>query len=422
MKFHRADYTDLMSESPQATLLSKPCLLPCGATLPNRFVKAAMSEQLGNARRNPTRKLAALYARWSKGGAGLLITGNIMVDRSALGEPQNVVLDAQSDLERFQDWTRAGTTAGNEIWAQLNHPGKQSPSNLSPSPVAPSAVALQDVAGARFNKPRALEEEEIYEIVGRFALSAKLSKQAGFKGVQIHGAHGYLVNQFLSPHHNRRTDDWGGSLENRMRFLLSIYLAMRAEVGPDFPIGLKLNSADFQKGGFSEDDAIEVAQAMVVAGIDMLEISGGTYEAPTMLSGKDSTRAREAYFLDFAEKLRTRVDIPLAVTGGFRTRAGMDAALDTGACDLIGLARSLIIDPDLPNHALANPDHSVQLSVPKSGIAALDGSGMLPFLWYERQIHRLADGLNADTNMSIWRAIFWALKGAILNRFRRRRA
>lgn len=264
-------------------------ILKNGQVIANRLFKSAMSEQLGNKQHNPKPGLATLYGRWAEGGIGLSITGNIMVDRGALGEPKNVVLDGQSDLSEFKKWAEAGKKNGAQIWTQLNHPGKQIPNFIVDVPVAPSAIALTRGLEKGFNKPRALLEEEILQIIEKFALSAKLAKEAGFTGVQIHGAHGYLVSQFLSPRHNQREDQWGGSLENRMRFVLAIYHGIRENVGDDFPIGIKLNSADFMKGGFSEEDSMEVVKRLAQVGIDLIEISGGTYENPSMM-GSDAKK------------------------------------------------------------------------------------------------------------------------------------
>ena len=156
---------------------------------------------------------------------------------------------------------------------QINHPGKQSPKSLSKEPVAPSAIPLSGGVAVAFNPPRALTEEEILDLIKRFGNTARIAK-AGFTGVQIHSAHGYLVNQFLSPHHNQREDQWGGNAENRMRFLMEVYHEMRRQVGDDFPIGIKLNSADFQRGGFTEEESMQVLKTIDEAGIDLIEISG----------------------------------------------------------------------------------------------------------------------------------------------------
>src|SRR5699024_3742714 len=262
-----------------------------------------------------------------------------MVDGRHLGEPGNVVVSDDRHLPELTRWATATRDGGARVWMQLNHPGRQAnPLAGSAQPVAPSPVAMA-IPGVP--APRGLTGEEIREIVARFATAAAVAEAAGFDGVQIHGAHGYLVSQFLSPLSNRRTDEWGGAVEDRARFLLEIVRAVRAAVRPDFGVGIKLNSADFQRGGFTEDGSRAVVAMIAAEQLDAIEISGGSYESPAMMgrpSVSASTRAREAYFLDYAETVRElAAGIPLAVTGGFRTRAGMAGAVESGACDIVGL-------------------------------------------------------------------------------------
>jgi 2,4-dienoyl-CoA reductase-like NADH-dependent reductase (Old Yellow Enzyme family) len=230
--------------------------------------------------------------------------------------------------------------------------------------VAPSAVPLVGSAYGDQPPPRALSEDEIVDLIARFAFAAAVSREAGFTGVQIHGAHGYLVNQFLSPATNLRTDDWGGSLENRSRFLIEVIRAVRRAVGPDFPVGLKLNSADFQRGGFTHADSMAVVEMLNHEQLDLLELTGGTYEQLSMLgasaeAGADetpqraSTVAREAYFAVYAADARRVARMPVMSTGGFRRRESMIGALNDGTCDLIGLARPLVTDPNVSAKLLA---------------------------------------------------------------------
>lgn len=396
----------------QVTLAS-PLTLQNGHVIKNRFMKSATSEQLGDADNNPTKLLARAYQTWAEGEVGLTVTGNIMIDRTALGEPLNVVLDDESDLNMFRTWTAAATVKGTQCWAQLNHPGKQIPIFLSSKPVAPSAIPMKMGAlSSAFATPRALETQEVWDMVSKFARSAELAKQVGFTGVQIHGAHGYLVNQFLSPSHNQRTDEWGGTAEKRMKFVLEIYKAIREAVGVAFPVGIKLNSADFQKDGFSEDESMAVVKALTDAGIDHVEISGGTYESQAMVGDKaslskgepvkESTRKREAYFLAYAEKLRETTDVPLAVTGGFRSAAGMQDALDSGATDMIGLARPLMLFPDLPIKAMRNPSYVAKFDYPTTGFKLMDDAALLNLTWYEEQIRRMGMGKKPKPNLSAW--------------------
>ncbi|WP_022951288.1 NADH:flavin oxidoreductase/NADH oxidase family protein [Leucothrix mucor] len=404
--------------------LASSFTLSNGQIIKNRLFKSAMSEQLGTKGHHPTDGLVTLYGRWANGGIGLSMTGNIMISRTALGEPKNVVLDEHSDLEIFKRWAEAGKQNGAQIWTQLNHPGKQIPSFLNKTPVSPSAIALGKGLEKGFNTPRALLEAEILEIIQQFATSARLSKDAGFTGVQIHGAHGYLVSQFLSPRHNTRDDQWGGSLQNRMRFVLSVYEAIREQVGDDFPIGIKLNSADFMKGGFSEDDSMEVVQALANAGINLIEISGGTYESPSMMGkgAKQSTIDREAYFLDYMEKVRKLVDTPLVVTGGFRSGPAMLEALQSGATDFVGLARTVAIDTEFPNKLLADDRYSMTLSNPSTGSRAMDAMAMIGITWYEQQLARIANGKDPKANLSAWSVVAKTLLGAGFYAFKKRRA
>lgn len=388
-----------------------------------------MSEQLGDKQHNPKSGLATLYQRWAQGGIGLSITGNVMVDRGALGEPNNVVLDEHSDLTQFEAWASAGKQNGSQIWMQLNHPGKQIPKFLCEKPVAPSAISLEHGLEKGFNTPRALTDSEIHDIINKFALSAKLAKQSGFTGVQIHGAHGYLVSQFLSSRHNQRDDKWGGSLENRLRFVIELYRAIRKEVGESFPVGIKLNSADFMKGGFTEAESMQVVQALSREGIDLIEISGGTYESPSMMGSKNksepvkaSTAKREAYFLDYMVKVRELVSTPLVVTGGFRTAPAMNDALQTSATDFVGIARTMAVDPDFPNKLMADPAHGMPLDVPTTGKPALDRMAMVGLVWYEHQMWRIAAGKDADPKLSALGVVVKTLLTAGWHAFKKRRA
>lgn len=375
--------------------IDQPLTLPCGVVVKNRLGKSAMSEALGTRDNRVTGKLATLYRRWAEGGSGLLVTGNVMIDRRALGEPNNVVLEDRRDMAALKAWAQAGTADGTQLWMQLNHPGKQSPAMLSRQPVAPSAIGFSNPALKRFfATPRALTGDEIQGLITRFATSAALAREAGFTGVQVHGAHGYLVNQFLSPLHNQREDEWGGSLENRMRFVCEVYRAIRASVGDDFPVSIKLNSADFQRGGFTEEESMQVVQRLGELGMDLIEISGGTYEKPRM-AGQDapqSTREREAYFLDYAEQVRQRVSTPLMVTGGFRTTAGMQAALASGATDMLGLARPLALAPAMPREVLAGRAVTSEVKPIRTGIKPVDDMAMMEVSWYTLQLDRLGRG------------------------------
>ena len=382
-------------------VLAQSLTLANGSVLKNRIVKSAMSEALGTTDNRPTVRLDRLYGAWADGGLGLCITGNVMIDRRAIGEPNNVAVEDEADLEALKRWAAAGTRNGTQLWMQINHPGKQAPKGLNAETVSPSAIPFGPQMAAFFNVPRELTVAEIEDLIARFGRTAAIAQKAGFSGVQIHGAHGYLVNQFLSPHHNRRTDQWGGSAENRRRFVLAVLAEIRRQVGAAFPVGIKLNSADFQRGGFTEEESLATIQALVAGGIDLVEISGGTYETPAMTGVmKETTRAREAYFLEFAEKVRAAVKVPLMVTGGFRSLAGMANAIEEGAVDLVGLARAMALEPALPARLLQGQDPLHQVRPISTGIKMIDASGLMETAWYSRQLRRIGDGRSPKPNES----------------------
>lgn len=403
--------------------INTPFRLTNSVLLSNRIVKSALSEVLADKDGNPDTKHINLYKCWAEGGAALLITGNMMVDRYNTAEPNNIVLDEKSNLAVFKEWAETVRGNGTHLWAQLNHPGKQTPYYMVWEPVAPSAIALQGGLKAGFNKPRALEQDEISDIIRQFALSARLAKQTGFSGVQIHAAHGYLINQFLSPLHNRRQDQWGGSLENRRRFLVEIYYAIRNEVGSDFPIGVKLNSADFQRDGFNEEDFIAVAETLAYIGVDLIEISGGNYESQSMsgINVQTSTLKREAYFLEYARKIRGRVKVPLIVTGGFRSVSAMNQALQSGETDLIGLGRPFAVDPNVANKLLSRPEYKIEIRQLTTGIKYLDQLTLINITWYEHQLARMARKKSTKPNLSPWISIFKTMKNAGTYRVSKRR-
>lgn len=376
--------------------LNSPVTLPNGVVIGNRLAKSAMSECLGNADSAPTDLLTTLYRRWADSGAGLLITGNVMIDRGALGEAGNVAVEDDRDLAALQAWATAGRARGAQVWAQINHPGRQVPALLTNArPVAPSAVGVSGLG--LFRTPRELTNAEIEKIIGQFASSAKVLVSAGFTGVQIHGAHGYLISQFLSPATNLRIDAWGGTPAKRRRFLLEVVRAVRAEIGADASLAVKLNSADFQRGGFGEDESSEVVGALDGEGIDLVEISGGTYESTAFMgTAKASTVAREAYFLEFAERIRAGVTTPLMLTGGFRSANGMADAIASGAIDIVGLARPLALEPDLPQRLLDGVAQQSTVRHRTVGIARVDGFTEL--LWHSAQLRRMGQGKDPSPN------------------------
>lgn len=385
-------------------------------TFKNRIIKGAMSEALANTAGQPNQLHLGLYEAWAKGGLGCAITGNVMVDIRAKNEPGVVAIESERDLAKLQQWAQIGKQYGMVQLVQLSHPGRQCPKGLNKETVAPSAVPFSPALATTFGTPRELREDEILDIIQRFARAAQICEQAGFEGVQLHGAHGYLISQFLSPLTNRRQDRWGGSIDNRMRFLLEIYQAVRAATSDNFIISVKLNSADFQRGGISEEDVIQVFKAIDAAGIDLIEVSGGTYEAPAMAGvkaekRKASTLAREAYFLEFAERIRQEVRCHLMVTGGFRTVQGMNAALASGACDFIGIARPFAVEPDLAHRLLAGQDVRYGVDKIKTGIPLVDKMAIMEIIWYAAQFKDIAQGKQPNPKLSPLKVFFKYLKG-----------
>ncbi len=392
------------------SILASSLLLPNGSSLPNRLAKAAMSECLGDPDTGaPTAELVRVYERWGQSGAGLLITGHVIVDPSGRAEPGNVVITDERHLAELTAWATAAQRGGAKLWMQLNHAGRQAPRRMSKQPLAPSAVPMKGFAGA-FAVPRAMTEDEIVALIARFATAARVAKLAGFAGVELHAAHGYLISQFLSGHVNRRDDAWGGDAVRRSRFLLEVVRAVRAAVGPGFPIGVKLNSADFQRGGFTLEEAMEVARSLEVAGIDLLEVSGGNYENPAMAQ-RASSRDREAYFLSYAEQIRTVTSVPILLTGGMRSRTTMEAAIGSGAIDVVGLARPMTHAPELPRQLLDGTVETAPTVSIRSRIRLLDDA--LQVMWFQAQIHELGHGRDPDLRLGSWTAIWRGLRAML---------
>ncbi|WP_434321789.1 NADH:flavin oxidoreductase/NADH oxidase family protein [Haemophilus influenzae] len=381
-------------------MLFTPFTFPNGKTAKNRIFKSAMEEQLAQ-HDQPSEKLIRLYDTWAKGGAGVLVTGNVMVAESGKGSIKDVVISDDRSLEMLKKWAKAGMQNDTLLIMQINHAGKQAPAVVNKTPLAPSAVPLVGMDGF-INPPRELSANEINRLIQLFVQTSEIAEQAGFSGVQIHAAHGYLISQFLSPHHNRRQDQWGGSLENRMRFLLETYTAIRAAVGKDFLVGIKLNSADFQKGGFDESESVRVVQKLSEMGIDFIEVSGGNYESPQMLAAKDSTRKREAFFIDYAEKARAVSQAPLIITGGFRSQSAMEDALSSGHLDLV---------PDLANKMQNGTYQTVQTDRIKTGVAFVDkkAGAMLEMNWYMTQMDLIGQGKQPDSKLSAWKVLLKTL-------------
>ncbi|RZO98778.1 MAG: NADH:flavin oxidoreductase/NADH oxidase family protein [Gammaproteobacteria bacterium] len=413
------------------TILKEQITLPCGAKIKNRICKAAMTERIAFSNNFTNQRHLNLYKKWADGDIGILLTGNVQVDKDHLEGPANVCIEEKSYSEQLpllRKWAEEGTRNNTHLWMQISHAGRQTPGEINQSPKAPSSVQLK-IPGRNYGIPSVLTTEEIQEIIKKFTFVAKIARETGFSGIQIHSAHGYLLSEFLSPDINLREDEWGGTVENRSRIHVEIIKSIRQEVGEDFPISVKMNSADFQKGGFSPKDSIQVAKIVESAGVDNIEISGGTYEQPRLLgldnvsinpdrseTRKESTIAREAYFLEYADKIKKNIQIPLMVTGGFRTKQGMEDAIKSGACEIVGVGRPLCANPyaikemfegktdHLPIYekTLSLGPWILSPSSPFRLIQALNAFGAQA--WFYQQIKRMGDNKLPDLSLGLFSA------------------
>lgn len=374
----------------QHEVLFKALELPCGVVLKNRIAKSAMSDSLGDGTGHPTTGQNRLYQRWAEGGAAVSIIGEVQATSNYAEKPGNLVLNTNSDISKFWKLAEYGGKNGTELWLQLGHAGALAYAPIS-NPKGPSALDLPGLCC------EGMTQNEICQVPLEFAETAKLAKQAGFCGVQIHAAHGFLLNQFLSPLFNKRSDEYGGAVVNRMRLLLESIEATRAAVGPNFPIAVKLNSSDQLEGGFGEDDALLVVAALDKSSVDLIDISGGTY-FPGAKSASDSA-GRGPYFIEFAKRARTVTSKPLMLTGGFKTRAQAEEAVVSGAVDVVGLARALVLEPALPNLWMTNqipePVFPRFLDAQEGGITA----------WYTMRLTEIGSDKETDDVSDLGRAI-----------------
>lgn len=398
-------------------MLFTPLPLPNGVIVPNRLAKAAMEETLADAGQLPGPRIVRLYQRWAEGGAGLLITGNVMVDRRALTGPGTIALEATTPLAPFKAWARAARAQGAQVWMQISHPGRQVMANMGGLAWAPSAVALDLGKHSKmFAQPVAMSGADISDVIERFAATAHAAEKAGFTGVQIHAAHGYLLSQFLSPLTNRRDDAWGGDLAHRARLLLEVVRAVRARVAPVFCVSVKLNSADFQRGGFSEDDARQVLAMLNAEQVDLVELSGGSYESPAMQgqTADGRTLAREAYFLEFARDLVQVARMPLMTTGGIARRAIAEQVLESGVA-IVGIGTALAAAPDLPREWEAGREPIAAMPAVNWKDKALVSLARMALV--RRRLHALASGAEKLTAYSpVFTLMLDQLRGARLTR------
>lgn len=373
-----------------AAVLGAPLELPCGIVLKNRLAKAAMSDSLGDGAGRPTDAQIELYRRWSAGGAALSLIGEVQVDDRYPEKPGNLVLEPDADTALLARLAGVGAVDDAQVWPQLGHAGALAHLPIS-RPAGPSAL---DLDGLRCD---ALTRSDVEALPAIYARAAALAQAAGFRGAEIHAGHGFLLSQFLSPLFNRRSDRYGGSVEARCQLLLDIVQQVRAEVGPRFAIGVKINSSDQLEGGLSEDDAIIAISLLGNEAVDLIDISGGTY-FPGASSSSDR-RTSGPYFLDFARRARTVTDVPLMLTGGFKTQREAAGAVASGATDVVGLARTMVLDPDLPakwcEPNAGDPEFPNFESPPAGGITA----------WFTMRLTALANGTDKDFDPTLNAAI-----------------
>nr|OQO22164.1 hypothetical protein B0A51_08367 [Rachicladosporium sp. CCFEE 5018] len=426
--------TETRMEKTAIELISEPLTLQCGLTLPNRLVKCPMQETLaiGPYFDPPMEAFSNLYSKWARSSYGLITTGQVQVDRRFLSIAGDVCVHEKSlkpdVLAIWKQWAKTAQSEGTPCIVQIAHPGRMSPTGAGIRPadmpaLCPSSVpvklgdswldkmALEKVLGT----PKAMVESEIDEVVAMFVHAAVVAREAGFAGCQLHGTHGFLLSQFLSPYTNRRTDSYGGSPENRMKLLRRLVTEIREVCPRPYCLSVKLNSADYMDAGtgLEQEEGLE-------------QISGGNAEnktsglhqsfgkktidkAPKM---RESTRIREAFFTEFAEKVQSlNSSIPIQLSGGFRSRTGMADALDSGICQMIGLGRAAVLEPELPRKVLLNPEYDDELALGMSHIVRgqwlsnlvpikVIGSG-LPIQFFYYNMKRLGNGLSSDPDASI---------------------
>ncbi|KAM3072205.1 hypothetical protein ACMFMG_008664 [Clarireedia jacksonii] len=414
-------YTDAMgeryqSDSSDASPLGKPLKFEfSGREAKNRFLKGAMAERMSSwdpkdfkARGIPSKELINVYKRWGEGEFGQILTGNVMIEYDQLEAMGNPIIPRDADFsgprfEAFKEMAAAGKAHGSLMVAQVSHPGRQCEEKIQPHPISASDIQLTaDATGMKFAKPRAATQEDINQVIEGFAHCAEFLEKAGYDGIQLHGAHGYLLAQFLSPTTNNRTDKYGGSIENRFRLILEVAEEIRKRVSASFIIGIKVNSVEFQEKGFSPEEARVLCQALENARFDYVELSGGTYESLAFGYKKESTKKRESFFLEFAEEIvKPLTKTKTYVTGGFKTVGAMVKALDI--VDGVGLARPVCQEFTLPKLMLEGKvSGALKLLIDENdfGIASLVAGAQMTQVGKDQQPIDMSRQENKDAFMT----------------------
>jgi 2,4-dienoyl-CoA reductase-like NADH-dependent reductase (Old Yellow Enzyme family) len=315
-------------------------------TLSNRLVRSATAECMADEDGRPRPELGQLYRQLVRGGVGLIITGHMFVHPSGKAHPEMTGIYSDELIPGLAELADAVHQEGGRVVVQINHGGMHCDPAVGSGNIAPSDVDAPFLEGSA----REMTGDEVGFVIDAYAQAARRVQEAGFDGVQLHGAHGYLVSQFLSPAVNQRTDEWGGELAGRMSFLRAICQSMREQVGPDYPLLIKLGMLDGVAGGLTREEGVQVVTALGEMGLDGVEISGG------IGGGRDlnvlpgiSSAEDEAYFRPLAHQARPVTQLPIILVGGFRSRGVMEDVLDSGDADFISLCRPLICEPDLPS-------------------------------------------------------------------------
>ena len=314
--------------------------------LPNRLVRSATAERMADDGGRPRPQLVRLYRELAQGGVGLIITGHMYVHPSGKAHPEMTGIYSDDLIPGLAELADAVHREGGRVAVQINHGGMQCSREAVAETIAPSAVDAPFLN----RSPRAMTADEIARIIRAYGQAARRVREAGFDGVQIHGAHGYLIGQFLSPFVNRRNDEWGGGLEGRMRFLRAVCRAVREQVGPDYPVFVKLGMMDGVEGGLTAEEGVQVVAALEGMRLDGVEISGGIGGGRDLNVRKGiRSEEDEAYFRPLARQARPATRLPIILVGGFRSRRVMEAVLAAGDADFVSLCRPLICEPDFPN-------------------------------------------------------------------------
>jgi 2,4-dienoyl-CoA reductase-like NADH-dependent reductase (Old Yellow Enzyme family) len=314
--------------------------------LPNRLIRSATAERVADPDGRPRPALQDLYRELARGGVGLIISGHMYVHPSGKVHPEMTGIYTDAFVPDLAELVTAVHRSGGRIAAQINHGGMQCSRQTVSQTIAPSAIDTPFLS----QPAREMTTDEIARAIQDYADAARRAQEAGFDAVQLHGAHGYLISQFLSPFVNRRADAWGGDLNGRMRFLRAVCAAVREQVGPDYPVFIKLGMLDAVESGLTPEEGARVAGALQGMGLDGIEISGGV-GGGTGLNSRPGIRSQadEAYFRPLARRASSTTELPIALVGGLRSRQVMEDVLEAGDADFISLCRPLICEPDLPN-------------------------------------------------------------------------